>query len=326
MNEMASASITFSCDFIQAPELILSQAALDLAETFDPLDAVAMKDFGIAVMNEMVELAPQLSVHHQIVELGETVNLLQAMVDVVESPVLEQLFQPSFLSKLPFIGERYDPVKMFCCYLDSNKAQFERLTLGLKVQMVKLGQQLSQFDLLTQNCANVLQQLEMHIEAGQFRLAQLNHTVLPQLQEQAQKSGHIVDAQQYQEATQAVMKLDERVDQLMMTRFAALNLAPQIRFTQQGNQILLAGIEDIMCDTLPSWQQELVDAVEQKEQAPELAVVQKRVNAMHQTLSNMLTHAKTNKAKSEQAQLNIRHLFDELNQTLSQTLAECESL
>lgn len=322
MNEMALASITSSCNFVQAPELVLSQAALDLAEAFDPLDANAMKHFGIAIVSKMTELTLQFAPRHQAEEFSEAVAVLQAMVDVVETSELDQLCQPSIFSKLPFIGDRFAPLKLCAHQFDVLKTQLDVLSYRLQKYLFKLGHELKQMDRLSRNCEKLLLQLEVHIEAGQFRLAQLNHTVLPQLQEQAQKSGHIIDSQHYQEASQAVMQLDERICHLMMARLAVLNIAPQIHFSQQGNQTLLDGIQNIVCDSLPTWQMEFVNVIENKDKVSALEVFRAVTRSIHQALSNMLMHAKTNTVKREQAQPHITHLCHELNLALSQTLAE----
>lgn len=322
MNEMALASITSSSNFVQAPELVLSQAALDLAETFDPLDVSAMKNFGIAIVGKLAELTSQFTPRHQTTEVVDAVNVLQAMCDTVANSGLDQLSQPSIFSKLPLFGERFVSLPLCSHHFDVLKTQLDVLSYRLQKHLSKLGHEVKQIDILSRNCENLLLQLEVHIDAGQLRLAQLNHTVLPQLQEQAQKSGHILDSQHYQEASQAVMQLDERVYHLMMSRFAAMNIMPQLNLTQQGNKILHNDIQDIVRDTLPCWQIELSEALDCKDKIPAIEMVKNVTIFMTETISRALSHAKSGRTQRERSQPIINQSVDDLNEALSKALAE----
>ena len=81
-----------------------------------------------------------------------------------------------------------------------------------------------------------------------------------------------MDAQKYRDATQAVARLEKRVHNLELTRLAAIQTAPQIRLSQEGNKMLMEDIQDIVHSTFPLWKRQFLIAISNYEKEKALKV------------------------------------------------------
>ncbi len=342
------------------PKQMVSQQAVDIAEKFDPFDAIATITFGKEVLEEITAFSDQVLEKVRVSETGEAGDVLQAMVEVMDQSEFASLGQRSFLEKLPLIGELFDSFKKFSQRFDSIKEHLDKLVVRLEGQEAKLGHDIQQLDTLYQHNLTLLSQLDIYIEAGQYQLAELNNTVLPQLLEKSQLSGDALDAQQYRDASQAVARLEKRVHNLVLTRLAAIQTAPQIRLSQEGNKMLMEDIQDIVHNTLPLWKRQFLIAISNYEKEKALKVttavkdytnLQYQKNAQQlkdleeqiaqnyqrgildmdslqavnrltiETLTNTLSRVKEGRAQRELAEQQIQQAEQELKDALSQTLS-----
>lgn len=100
----------------------------------------------------------------------------------------------------------------------------------------------------------------------------MNQELLPELKAKADASGDALVAQQYRDAVQAIARLEKRVHNLELTRLAAIQTAPQIRLSQEGNKILMEDIQDIVHNTLPLWKRQFLIAISNYEKEKALKV------------------------------------------------------
>lgn len=168
-----------------------------------------------------------------------------------------------------------------------------------------------------------------------------------------------MDAQKYRDATQAVARLEKRVHNLELTRLAAIQTAPQIRLSQEGNKMLMEDIQDIVHNTFPLWKRQFLIAISNYEKEKALKVTRtvkdytnkqyvqnaEKLKALEEqiaendqrgildldsletvnqltieTLNNTLLRVKEGRAQREQAQQVIERAEAELKQALEQTL------
>lgn len=332
---------------------------VEIAERFDPFDTVATITFGKDALEKITAFSDQVLDQIRVRDSGEAGDILHAMVSSMDSAEFDSLGQGSFLSKLPLIGEMFDSFKKFSASFDSVKGQLEQLSDRLEAQEVKLAHDINQLDTLYDHNLDLLGGLERYIAAGKYKLNELNQKVLPSLLAQSEQSGDALDAQKYRDATQAVARLEKRVHNLELTRLAAIQTAPQIRLSQEGNKMLMEDIQDIVHNTFPLWKRQFLIAISNYEKekalkvtravkdytnkqyvqnAEKLKALEEQIAENYQrgildlesletvnkltieTLNNTLSRVKEGRAQREQAQKVIEKAENELKLALQQTL------
>ncbi|MEL7326864.1 MAG: toxic anion resistance protein [Pseudomonadota bacterium] len=343
----------------QVLEVDATPQIVALAEQFDAFDSVATITFGKEALEKITAFSDEVLEQVRVRDSGEAGDILHAMVSSMDSAEFSNLGKTSFLSRLPLVGELFDSFKKFSASFDSVKSQLEQLSGRLEAQEMKLAHDISQLDTLYDHNLELLGGLEQYIAAGKYKLNQLTQNVLPSLLAQSEQSGDALDAQKYRDATQAVARLEKRVHNLELTRLAAIQTAPQIRLSQEGNKMLMEDIQDIVHNTFPLWKRQFLIAISNYEKekalkvtravkdytnkqyvqnAEKLKALEEQIAENYQrgildldsletvnqltieTLNNTLSRVKEGRAQREQAQQVIERAEAELKQALEQTL------
>ncbi|RXJ73025.1 toxic anion resistance protein [Veronia nyctiphanis] len=340
-------------------EADITPRIIDIAEQFDPFDTVATITFGKEALEQITAFSDDVLGQIRVRDSGEAGGILQSMVSSMDSAEFDQLGKDSLLSKLPLIGEMFNSFKTFSASFDSVKAQLDGLSSQLEAQEVKLAHDINQLDALYDHNLALLKGLDEFIAAGKYKLNALNQTVLPELLSLSESSGDALDAQKYRDATQAVARLEKRIHNLELTRLAAIQTAPQIRLSQEGNKMLMEDIQDIVHNTFPLWKRQFLIAISNYEKekalkvtravkdytnkqyvqnAEKLKVLEEQIAENYQrgildleslqtvnqltieTLNNTLSRVKEGRGQREAAQLVIEKAEQELKAALQQTL------
>ncbi|MEI8595230.1 toxic anion resistance protein [Photobacterium sp. Hal280] len=330
-----------------------------LSDSFDPFDAVATITFGREALEKITAFSDNVLEQVRVRDTGDAGEILQSMVASMDSAAFDRLKGNSFLANLPLIGELFDSFKKFSRSFDSVKQQLEQLSQQLEAQEVKLAHDITQLDGLYENNLELLKGLEHFIAAGKYKLNQLNMDVLPALHAASVESGDALAAQKYRDASQAVARLEKRVHNLELTRLAAVQTAPQIRLSQEGNKMLMEDIQDIVHNTFPLWKRQFLIAISNYEKekalrvtrtvkdytnkqyvknAEHLKVLEEQIAENYQrgildldslqavnqltieTLNNTLSRVKEGRQQREQAEKVIAKAEQELKVALQQTL------
>ncbi|QUJ69371.1 toxic anion resistance protein (plasmid) [Photobacterium sp. GJ3] len=330
-----------------------------LSDSFDPFDTVATITFGKEALEEITAFSDNVLEQVRVRDTGDAGDILQSMVESMDSAAFDQLKGNSFLANLPLIGELFDSFKKFSRSFDSVKQQLELLSQQLEAQEVKLAHDITQLDGLYDNNLTLLKGLEQYIAAGKYKISQLHADVLPALQAASEQSGDALEAQKYRDASQAVARLEKRVHNLELTRLAAVQTAPQIRLSQEGNKMLMEDIQDIVHNTFPLWKRQFLIAISNYEKekalkvtrtvkdytnkqyvknAEHLKVLEEQIAENYQrgildleslqavnqltieTLHNTLSRVKEGRQQREQAEKVIAKAEQELKVALQQTL------
>ncbi|MFW7524543.1 toxic anion resistance protein [Vibrio ostreicida] len=342
-----------SSSMVTTPEIVA------IADGFNPFDSVATITFGREALEDITAFSDSVLEKVRVRDSGEAGAILQAMVASMDSRPFEQMGKRNVLSRLPLIGELFDSFKTFAESFHSVKTQLDSLAERLQGQEVKLAHDINQLDALYRHNLELLKGLEQYIAAGHYKLAQMNEEVLPSLLTKSEQSNDALDAQEYRDATQAVARLEKRVHNLELTRLAAIQTAPQIRLSQEGNKMLMEDIQDIVHNTFPLWKRQFLIAISnyEKEQAlqvtravkdytnqqyvknaEKLKILEEQIAENYQrgildidslqtvnqltieTLSNTLSRVKEGREQREKAQQVLEQAELELKSALQQSL------
>jgi Uncharacterized protein involved in tellurite resistance len=127
------------------------------------------------------------------------------------------------------------------------------------------------------------EQLGKYIMAGELVLSQMRDGLLPQLQKKAEESGERLDQINFENASQAVEILDQRVYDLKLAENVALQSMPMIKSIQFGNNNLIRKINSAFIITMPIFKQCLTQAIMLKRQAIQanaISELDKRTNEL----------------------------------------------
>ena len=272
---------------------------------------------------------------------------------------LDRIRPDSFLSRLPLVGELFQTFDKFVKGFDSVKDRLDQLEGRLRAQEHNLTTDIERLDGLYQENLNLLQQLDLYIAAGKLKLNTLIEQQVPALQNKAVASNDPVDAQALRDLQQAMARLEKRLSNLSVVRLAALQSAPQIRLSQEGNKMLMEDIQDICHNTIPLWKRQFLIAISNFEKEKALHVTRavkdytnqqyvrnaqklqqleqdisvnyqrgildldslKEVNRLTiDTLNSTLEHYREGRKQRAAAEIEIRRAEEELKQALRQTV------
>ncbi|WP_084404992.1 toxic anion resistance protein [Aliagarivorans taiwanensis] len=245
---------------------------IEMASGIDPYNSVSTISFGQPALQSITDFSDKVLSEVKTTDAGEAGTLLESMVQSMSGSQFGELGKQSLLERLPIIGEMFNTFNKFVDSFDSIKDKLDKLAKGLEGHQTKLAYDLQRLDGLYQENLSLLEQLDVYIAAGKLRLSRMQQDELPAFKATADKTGDALDAQHYRDALQASARLEKRVHNLEITRLTAIQAAPQIRLSQEGNKILMEDIQDIVHSTFPLWKRQFVIAVSNYEKEKALKV------------------------------------------------------
>jgi uncharacterized protein YaaN involved in tellurite resistance len=231
----------------------------------------------------------------------------------------------NFLSHIPLLGGIIDSVQKFIARYEKLSVEIEKITDGLENAKMTLFKDIAMYDTLYQKNLEYLDQLDLFILAGTLKLKEMNENVLPQLKAKAESSQDPVEAQNYNDVQQRVVRFEKKLDDLRRTRMISLQNAPQIRLIQGTNELLAEKIQTSILTTIPIWKNQIVIAIGLLRQKKALEL-QKQVtdttNELLQKNSAMLKQGVVEVAKESERGLVEFETLKKVNSDLVSTIEE----
>ncbi|TIV97967.1 MAG: toxic anion resistance protein, partial [Mesorhizobium sp.] len=104
--------------------------------------------------------------------------------------------------------------------------------------------------------------LDAYVQAGKKFVDDYRANQLPKLKAEADAkagdAGGTLEAQFYQDAMQALDRLEKRVFYLVQARQLGIQQLPQIRIVQAGDETLIENLQATSALTVPAWKQKMV--------------------------------------------------------------------
>lgn len=236
-----------------------SQVA-SLASEIKLSDPASVLAYGAKPMGEIARFADTLLTRIRAKDAGEIGEQLSKLVTYIREndPLSAQEKTGSFLSSLPVVGSLFKRAQ---------KAQIDRQTLAEQVDgiathldnsMVNLLRDIETLEQLYAKNYDYYKEVSLYIEAGRQKLEQIKSQDLPALQQQAQASKDMMQAQQVKDLLENINRFERRLHDLELSKIIAVQTAPQIRMVQSNNQQLAEKIQTSILSTLPIWKSQLV--------------------------------------------------------------------
>lgn len=153
-------------------------------------------------------------------------------------------------------------VRRFTEQFQDVASQIDRIIIELDRNKEVLRRDIAMLDGLHEQTRTALGNLDAHIAAGKQFVADFRSKRLAELKQAADGSAGNSDAmllaQNYQDAVQALDRLEKRVFYLEQARTIGIQQLPQIRIVQSGDETVIENLQATTSLTIPVWKQKMI--------------------------------------------------------------------
>lgn len=249
-------------------------------------DRAGMTQFGERAHKRVTEFSDRILSQTRNKDIGETGKLLSDIIMKAKG------LDPAAVQNKGLFGRIFGNVKAeitkFKSRFETVAAQIDAIAIELDKRKDVLRRDIAMMDNLHEETKQAIIDLEAYIEAGKVFAADFKAHELPRLQAAAQtaseESDKLIRAQEYQDAVQALDRLEKRVFYLQQARQIGIQQLPQIRVVQAGDETLIENLQASTQLTIPVWKQKMVLLLGLQRQQEALALQKSVTDATNQMM------------------------------------------
>lgn len=243
------------------PSIQLDKGKVDAAKRdLDIEDRSRIVTYGDAAQRQVSDFADRILAETRNKEMGRTGELLSDILAKAKG------LDPAAIGKLNWFQRLFTSmearVRRFKERFEDVAGQIDRVTIDLDKHKEGLRRDIAMLDDLHEQTKAAIAELDVYIEAGKAygeefkvgRLAELKAAA----DAKAGASDGLMAAQSYQDALQALDRLEKRVMYLQQARQIGFQQLPQIRIVQAGDETLIENLQATTQLTIPVWKQKMI--------------------------------------------------------------------
>jgi uncharacterized protein YaaN involved in tellurite resistance len=292
----------------------------------DISDRSRIVTFGDRAQRSVVEFADRILAQTQNREIGATGKLLSDVLAKARGLDPASLKDGGFLSRL--FSSMEARLRRFADEFGDVASQIDRICVELDRNKETLRRDIAVLDELHEQTKTALGGLDAHIAAGKSFLVDFRAGKLVALETAAKAQGPGSDAlfasQAYQDAVQALDRLEKRIFYLQQARQIGIQQLPQIRIVQAGDETLIENLQATTELTIPVWKQKMILLLGLSRQQSALALQKTVTDAtnemMRQASEMMKTQAIDIEKQSQRGIIDIETL-EKTNRDLVDTIS-----
>ncbi len=243
------------------PALAVDKALLArIKSEIDFSDRARIVSFGDAAQRSVAQFAERVLAQTQNNTLGDTGRLLSDILAKARGLDAASLKQGNFVTRL--FASMESRIRRFAEQFENVAAQVDRIIIELDRRKEDLRRDIAMLDELHAQTQTAVIALDTHIEAGKAAADEFRAGALADRKRAAdQKTGTsegLLAAQTYQDAAQALDRLEKRIFYLQQARQIGIQQLPQIRIVQSGDETLIENLQATSELTIPVWKQKMV--------------------------------------------------------------------
>lgn len=262
--------------------------------TLDISSRDSISQYGISAQRDAADFADKILAATKNKDIGDTGALLN---DVL---LKARGLDPSTLGKQGLLGRLFgglrSEIARFTARYEAVASQIESVAITLEKRQDDLRRDVVMLDGLHASTLQSVQQLHAFIVAGEEAQKSFETNDLPKLKAavddaKAQGSDGMLEAQIYQDAVQAVERLDKKILYLRQARQVAIQALPQIRVVQASDETLIENLQATATLAIPIWKRNMALALGLQRQQEALSLnraVTDATNEMMRKSSEML--------------------------------------
>jgi uncharacterized protein YaaN involved in tellurite resistance len=305
---------------VDAGKVSTIKSGIDIADT------AQITSFGEGAQRQVAGFADRILEQTKNRELGDTGELLSDIIAKAKGLDPADLQKADFITKL-FGGLRRRLFR-FQSKFETVAAQIDRITVELEKRVDRMRRDVTMLDGLHDQTRDSIGELDAFIAAGKafaedYRTHQLVDLQAKTKSGSGNDSQDVMAAQAYQDAVQALDRLEKRVLYLQQARQIAIQQLPQIRIVQNGDTTLIESLQASVNLTVPAWKQKMVLLLGLTRQQEALAMQKSVTDATNQMLRQASEMMKTQAIDiEEQSQKGIVDIetLQQTNQDLIDTI------
>lgn len=230
-----------------------------IGERIDLSDRAGISVFGDGAQKSVTDYADRILGQIRNKDIGDTGQLLSDILLKAKSLDPASLQQKGFLSRI--FGSAKARLERFKQEFEDVSGQIDRIGLELDKHKDTLRRDIAMLDDLHEETTQSILKLDAHVEAGKAFAERYRSEELPKLKAAAEQTGShdgLLEAQSYQDAVQAIDRLEKRIFYLQQARQLGIQQLPQIRIVQAGDETLIENLQATSTLTVPAWKQKMV--------------------------------------------------------------------
>ena len=232
------------------------QKAKDYALTLRDNRQNTITNYGKDVQNEMTKFTDEVLLNVKNKDTGEIGESLRNLVVSLDSADPEKMVNSNRGIRRFFNKLRLSVFEMTAKYQEVS-VQIDQVTERLKAQEASLLEDNAILDQMYQVNLDYYKSLNVLIVGGQLRSAEMQNEIE---EKQAVLDEQAADQMQYQvlrDLKDQKDRLEQRVNDLLLTREITIQQAPQIKLIQNANSILSEKIHSSINTAIPLWKNHL---------------------------------------------------------------------
>lgn len=266
-------------------------------------DTAQITGFGEGAQREVAGFADRILEQTRNKDMGDTGALLSDVIAKAKGLDPADLQKSDFISRM-FGGMRRQ-IFRFQQKFQTVAAQIDAITVELDKRVDRMRRDIAMLDGLHDQTKVSIGHLDAFIAAGKAFAAEFKTGQLATLQAAAVKPGgdgsqDLMAAQDYQDAVQALDRLEKRVLYLQQARQIAIQQLPQIRIVQNDDTTLIESLQASINLTIPVWKQKMVLLLGLSRQQEALAMQKAVTDATNQMMKQASEMMKTQAIDIEQ--------------------------
>ena len=226
----------------------------------DVTDTTQVIQYGAAAQEKISQFSDSILEDVKTKNLGETGDLLADLVSQIKAFDKDVSGgNKGFFAKL-FSNAKKEVDFAIAKYSKIEK-NIDTIENGLEKDKLQMLKDISIFDTMYEKNLEYFKEISLYIIAGERKLEELRNKVLPELQEQAKKSGEQLDVQKVNDMENMINRFEKKIYDLKTTRIISIQMAPQIRLLQNNEAELVEKIQSSITNTIPLWKNQMVLAL-----------------------------------------------------------------
>ena len=226
------------------------------AKQVDLADSALVLSYGAGAQKKMADFSQSALEKVRTQDLGEVGELITDVVGELRS--LEVGEERGFLGIFKRGASR---VEALTAKYDKAENNVNKIVGHLKDQQLTLMKDAKILDKLYDLNLTYFKELTMYILAGRKKLEEVRSGQLAELAAKARATGRTEDAEAVQKLTAACDRFEKKLSDLDLTRTIAMQTAPQIRFVQNNEMLMVEKIQTTVVNTIPLWKSQMVLAL-----------------------------------------------------------------
>ncbi|SFV54579.1 Tellurite resistance protein [hydrothermal vent metagenome] len=216
--------------------------------------------FGASAQEELDDISNRMIDGVKNKDTGAAGMVLNEMVAAIKGFDIEEL-NPN--KSLPWYKKLFGGVKPLTKFIqgyEEVRDQIDMIANNLEEHKSTLMRDVVSLDKLYEANLNYFRKLELYIEAGEIKKAELEKDIIPEYEKKAEDN-EMMAIQELKEIRAFHDDLERRIHDLRLSRQVAMQSLPSIRLIQENDKSLINKISSTLVNTVPLWRNQLAQTV-----------------------------------------------------------------